>query len=80
MYSVPYSLIRSTKFLSFNTLFVSILSKKAMTITSSLSFRKLVISPIPGAPGLLLISNPPKYSAITVPKPVPHSISAICAI
>ena len=36
--------------------------------------------PIPGAPGLSLISNPPWYDAKTSPNPVLHSISTSCAI
>ena len=35
--------------------------------------------PIPGAPGLSLISNPPWYDAKTSPNPVLHSISTSCA-
>ncbi len=38
-----------------------------------------LISPIPGAPGFSLISNPPKVSAITVPSPVLHFTSAMWA-
>ena len=36
--------------------------------------------PMPGAPGLSLISNPPWYDAKTSPNPVLHSISTSCAI
>ena len=36
--------------------------------------------PIPGAPGLTLISKPPWYDAKTSPNPVLQFISALCAI
>ena len=35
-----------------------------------------LIVPIPGAPALVRVSKPPVYSAITVPNPVLHTISA----
>src|SRR2546429_8264502 len=39
-----------------------------------------LIMPIPGAPAHVRVSKPPVYSAITVPNPVLHTISAQCAI
>ena len=37
------------------------------------------VSPMPGAPGLTNTPKPPVSSARTVPRPVPHSISAMWA-
>ncbi len=40
----------------------------------------VLTTPIPGAPGRVLMAKPPKYADATVPRPVIHSTSHLCAI
>jgi len=79
-YSFPATVIFFLRELSDSTFFVSKIPPVAQITQISCFIGICFIFPMPGAPGLILISKPPKNEEITSPKPVRFFTSAIWAI